>query len=130
MEQWKIHRDRNACTKPGCPLPTAEEFFAVLELPDCQRHDLCAMCFQQMEQETDSQPIYWKARRKIGDKKGPTLDLVSLRVLFDRLGEVEDIAAAAVYLASDAGSYVTGRVIDVDGGARASNLDMGIPDLE
>jgi 7-alpha-hydroxysteroid dehydrogenase len=46
-----------------------------------------------------------------------------------RIGRVEDIAAAAVYLASPASSYVTGRVIDVDGGIRRSNLDMGIPDL-
>ena len=34
------------------------------------------------------------------------------------------------YLASEAGGYVTGRVLDVDGGLRASNFDLGIPDLE
>ena len=33
-----------------------------------------------------------------------------------RPGEVEDIASAAVFLLSDASSYVTGQVINVDGG--------------
>lgn len=47
-----------------------------------------------------------------------------------RLGTVEDIAAAAVYLASEASGYVTGVVVDVGGGIRHSNFDMGIPDLE
>lgn len=45
-----------------------------------------------------------------------------------RIGRVEDIAAAAVYLASPAAAYVTGRILEVDGGVRRSNLDMGIPD--
>ena len=46
-----------------------------------------------------------------------------------RLGEPVDIAAAAVYLASPAGSYLTGKTLEVDGGITFPNLDLPIPDL-
>jgi len=46
-----------------------------------------------------------------------------------RLGEVEDIAATALWLASPAGSFVTGKVVEVDGGIEAPNLPLGLPDL-
>ena len=46
-----------------------------------------------------------------------------------RIGEPEDIAAAVVYLASPAGAFVTGKVLEVDGGLEHPNLDIGLPDL-
>ena len=46
-----------------------------------------------------------------------------------RIGDVEDIAATVLYLVSAAGGYVTGKVVEVDGGLDQPNLDLGLPDL-
>jgi 7-alpha-hydroxysteroid dehydrogenase len=46
-----------------------------------------------------------------------------------RIGQLEDIAAAIVYLVSPAGSYVTGKIIEVDGGLQSPNIELPIPDL-
>jgi 7-alpha-hydroxysteroid dehydrogenase len=46
-----------------------------------------------------------------------------------RIGDAEDVAATVVYLASQAGGFVTGKVIEVDGGTEAPNLELGLPDL-
>ncbi|MFN8036233.1 MAG: SDR family oxidoreductase [Acidimicrobiia bacterium] len=46
-----------------------------------------------------------------------------------RLGEPEDIAFAALYLASPASSFVTGKIFEIDGGLAAPNLALGLPDL-
>jgi 7-alpha-hydroxysteroid dehydrogenase len=46
-----------------------------------------------------------------------------------RIGAAEDIAAAVVYLTSQAGGYLTGKVLEVDGGLDRPNLDLAVPDL-
>ena len=46
-----------------------------------------------------------------------------------RIGDIEDISTAVIYLASKAGSYMTGKVLEVDGGIDAPNLDFGLADL-
>ena len=38
-----------------------------------------------------------------------------------RIGTVEDIAIAVLYLASEASSWVTGKVFEVDGGTEGTN---------
>ena len=52
------------------------------------------------------------------------------RTPLKRLGQPEDIALCALYLASPAGSFVTGKLFEVDGGLEEANLELGLPDLE
>ncbi len=46
-----------------------------------------------------------------------------------RIGTVEDIAIAALYLASPASSWVTGKVFEVDGGTEATNWPYEAPGI-
>ncbi len=47
-----------------------------------------------------------------------------MRTPMKRFGKVEELAGAAVYLASDAASYTTGSVLIVDGGILASGVNQ------
>ena len=46
-----------------------------------------------------------------------------------RIGEPEDVAACALYLASPAASWVTGKVFEVDGGAESPAFRIPVPEL-
>jgi len=50
---------------------------------------------------------------------------VARHVPLRRIGRDEDMAAAAIYLASRAGDYVVGATIPVDGGVALANLPAG-----
>ncbi len=55
--------------------------------------------------------------------------LIESTTALRRPGQPDEIAAAVVFLAAPSGSYVTGTVLHVDGGAQAYQLDLGLPDL-
>jgi NAD(P)-dependent dehydrogenase (short-subunit alcohol dehydrogenase family) len=56
-----------------------------------------------------------------------SLDNFERRIPMGRLGTPEDVAAAAVFLASDEASYITGIVLPVDGGYTAYSGSEPIP---
>jgi 7-alpha-hydroxysteroid dehydrogenase len=62
--------------------------------------------------------------------KGTPIDSTMIeRTLLQRNGTPEDVAAAALYLCSDASSWVTGKLLEVDGGWTFELLPRTIPDL-
>lgn len=60
-------------------------------------------------------PGFYKTEMS-GSVQNHTDGLVAARVLVGRMGELEECAAAVVFLASEAASYITGVVLPVDGG--------------
>jgi len=56
--------------------------------------------------------------------KGPRGQEFLMRTPMRRFGRVEELVGAAVYLASDAASFVTGQLIAVDGGFLASGVNV------
>ncbi len=46
-----------------------------------------------------------------------------------RIADPTEIAATVLFLASPAASYITGKVVEADGGLDVPNLDFGLPDL-
>ena len=52
-------------------------------------------------------------------------DIVAARTPIGRIGRDEDMAGAAIYLASRAGDYVVGETIAVDGGIAYASLNDG-----
>ena len=56
--------------------------------------------------------------------KGPRGQEFLVRTPMRRFGRVEELVGAAVYLASDAATFVTGQLIAVDGGFLASGVNQ------
>jgi peroxisomal 2,4-dienoyl-CoA reductase len=63
--------------------------------------------------------------RRLGGATSAAREFLQQQIPLQRLGTRTDIAEAALYLASDLSSYVTGSVLVVDGGAwMTSGMDL------
>lgn len=67
-------------------------------------------------------PGYMKTEltREFFEEGGPQIDQWMLMTPMKRPGEPHELAGAAVYLASDASSFVTGSIMSIDGGYTAA----------
>lgn len=63
-------------------------------------------------------PILTDALQKVMPEE--VKEIMTNNTPLKRLGEVEDIAAAALYLASPASGWVSGKILEIDGGADVS----------
>jgi len=58
--------------------------------------------------------------QRLVENAGESLDALRARQPMGRLGTAEEVAAAALYLASDAAGFVTGSALTIDGGVTAA----------
>jgi len=58
-----------------------------------------------------------------------TMHEMTSKTPLGRVGDPEDISAAVLYLSSPAGGFLTGKVLEIDGGLQQPNLDLRLPDL-
>jgi NAD(P)-dependent dehydrogenase (short-subunit alcohol dehydrogenase family) len=63
----------------------------------------------------------WEQRRQ---KDPDVFDRVAKWYPLGRIGEPEDVAGAALFLASDEAAWISGAVLPVDGGLTAGNMEM------
>jgi meso-butanediol dehydrogenase / (S,S)-butanediol dehydrogenase / diacetyl reductase len=63
----------------------------------------------------------WEERRQ---KDSDVFDRVAKWYPLGRIGEPEDVAGAALFLASDEAAWISGAVLPVDGGLTAGNMEM------
>jgi len=56
--------------------------------------------------------------------RGPRGQEFLMRTPMRRFGALDELVGAAVYLASDAASFVTGQILAVDGGFLASGVNQ------
>jgi len=66
-------------------------------------------------------PTELNAKLITGTPRGEEL---RMRVPMDRWGKASELAGAAIFLASEAASYVTGEIVAVDGGFLASGVNQ------
>lgn len=65
-------------------------------------------------------PVLTEALR--GFLEQPLLEQMAARTPLQCLGQTQDIAAGALYLASPAARWVTGKILEIDGGAESSPM--------
>jgi 7-alpha-hydroxysteroid dehydrogenase len=67
--------------------------------------------------------------REVFDRNGPDMrEVVTQHMRLRRMGTPADVAYAALYLASPAASWITGTILDIDGG-RVDEIAQKTPDL-
>lgn len=69
-------------------------------------------------------PLIDRLARKAGVSHDEAITLMSRDLPLGRLGRPEELAAACLFLVSDEASFVTGAILDVDGGTTSVNPGM------